>query len=72
MGCAITALRPLDGQDVWTVRARLLDEHGMVTTASAAGRAPREMTEPLLRVSPHVACTADDLSLLRKALQALA
>lgn len=72
VGCAITALRPLDGQNVRTVRARLLDEHGIVITASATGRAPREMTEPLLRVSPHVACTADDLDLLRKALQALA
>jgi pyridoxal 5-phosphate dependent beta-lyase len=70
-GCAITALRPLAGQDVWTVRARLLDEHGIVTTASATARAPREMTEPLLRVSPHVDCTADDLALLRKALLAI-
>jgi hercynylcysteine S-oxide lyase len=67
-GCAITALRPLAGQDVRAVRARLLDEQGIVTTASATSRAPREMTEPLLRVSPHVDCTPDDLTLLRKAL----
>jgi len=42
-----------------------------VTTAGAAARAPREMTEPLLRISPHVDCTADDLALLRQALLAL-
>lgn len=71
-GCAITALRPLDGQDVRTIRARLLGEHGVVTTATATARAPREMTEPLFRVSPHVACTPDDLAFLRKALQAVA
>lgn len=71
-GCATTALRPLAGQNVWATRTRLLDEHGIVTTACATARAPREMTEPLLRVSPHVDCTPDDLTLLRKALLALA
>jgi hypothetical protein len=29
------------------------------------------MTEPLLRISPHVDCTPDDLAQLRKALLAL-
>ena len=29
------------------------------------------MTEPLLRVSPHVDCTAEDLDRLRQALLAL-
>jgi pyridoxal 5-phosphate dependent beta-lyase len=68
---AITALRALDGQDIAATRARLLDQHGIVTTAGATARAPLEMTEPLLRVSPHVDCTSDDLTLLRKALQTL-
>ncbi len=43
-----------------------------MTTAGAITRAPREMTEPLLRISPHVDCTADDLTLLYRALRALA
>jgi pyridoxal 5-phosphate dependent beta-lyase len=46
-------------------------EHGIVTTAGAVTRAPREMTEPLLRISPHVDCTPEDLARLRTALQAL-
>jgi hercynylcysteine S-oxide lyase len=68
VGCATTVIRALDGQDVFAVRGRLLDEHGVVTSACAIGRAPREMTEPYLRISPHVDCTADDLASLRKAL----
>lgn len=69
---AITALRATGGQDIAGIRARLLGEHGIVTTAGAVTRAPREMTEPLLRISPHVDCTPEDLTLLRKALLALA
>lgn len=68
---AITALRPLNGQDVSTVRARLLAEHAIVTTAAAPTRAPRDMTGPLLRISPHVDCTSEDLSRLRAALESL-
>jgi len=67
-GSAITALRAANGQDVAATRARLLDAHGIVTTAGAVTRAPMEMTEPLLRISPHVDCTPDDLAQLRKAL----
>ena len=70
-GSAITALRATNGQDVPAARARLLDEHGIVTTAGAVPRAPREMTEPLLRISPHVDCTPEDLTRLRQALLAL-
>ena len=70
-GSAITALRPASGQDITATRARLLGEYGIVTTACAVGRAPREMTEPLLRISPHVDCTPDDLAQLHKALLAL-
>jgi selenocysteine lyase/cysteine desulfurase len=53
------------------VRARLLGEHAILTTAGAVTRAPREMTEPLLRISPHVDCTPEDLARLRDALHAL-
>jgi hercynylcysteine S-oxide lyase len=70
-GSAITALRPANGQDVATVRARLLGEHGIVTTAAGVTRAPRDMTEPLLRISPHVDCTPQDLARLRNALLTL-
>jgi hercynylcysteine S-oxide lyase len=70
-GSAITALRPLDGQSVKETRTRLLAEHGIVTSAGHPARAPLEMTEWLLRVSPHVDCTPDDLARLRKALQSL-
>jgi len=45
-GSAITALRATNGQDIAATRARLLDEHGILTTAAAATRAPREMTSP--------------------------
>jgi len=71
-GSAITALRATNGQDIVAARARLLDEHGIVTTAGAVTRAPREMTEPLLRISPHVDCTPEDLTRLRQGLLALA
>jgi hercynylcysteine S-oxide lyase len=68
---AITALRATNGQDVAKVRARLLHEHGIVTTAGVVTRAPREMTQPLLRISPHVDCTPQDLRCLHRALLAL-
>jgi len=66
---AIVALRATNGQDIGKTRARLLP--GIVTTAASTLRAPRDMTEPLLRVSPHVDCTAEDLDRLRQALLAL-
>jgi pyridoxal 5-phosphate dependent beta-lyase len=71
-GTAITTLRPVNGQDVAATRMRLLDEHGIVTTACVTSRAPRDMAEPLLRISPHVDCTPDHLDLFRKALLTLA
>jgi len=66
--CAVTALRATAGQDIAATRARLIEGHGIVTTAGRVERAPRDMTEPLLRISPHVDCTAEDLSRLRTAL----
>jgi len=68
---AIVALRAAGGQDIAGTRDRLLAEHDIVTTAGGVLRAPRDMTEPLLRISPHVDCTADDLARLRQALLAL-
>ena len=69
---AIVALRATNGQDVAGTRARLLAGPGIVTTAGSVLRAPREMTEPLLRISPHVDCTPVDLDRLRQALLTLA
>ncbi len=68
---AITALLPDQGQDVARVRARLITEHGIVTTHASTLRAPGEMTRPALRISPHVDCTAADLAALRAAIEAL-
>jgi hercynylcysteine S-oxide lyase len=65
---ATTTLRPPDGADVVTTRARLLTEHGIVTTAIGPERAPGEMTGPVLRISPHLDATADDLEALAAAL----
>jgi pyridoxal 5-phosphate dependent beta-lyase len=68
---AITALQATNGQDIREVRTRLLAEYRILTTAGAVARAPREMTEPLLRISPHVDCTPDELALLHRALAEL-
>jgi hercynylcysteine S-oxide lyase len=65
---AITALRPTAGQDLHTVRAGLLADHGILTTTASQLRAPRVMTGPVLRISPHVDCTFEDLNRLREAL----
>lgn len=67
---AITALRPTNGQDVADTRARLLGRHAILTTACEVARAPHDMTEPLLRISPQVDCTEPALDRLRNALTA--
>jgi pyridoxal 5-phosphate dependent beta-lyase len=68
---AITALRATAGQDVAEVRQRLLAEQAILTTAVAPARAPRDIRGPLLRVSPHVDCTQDDLERLAAGLAAV-
>lgn len=65
---AITTLRPPDGVNASTVRARLIAEHSIVTTYLGLERAPREMTRPALRVSPHVDVTDADLEAVAAAL----
>ena len=69
-GSAITALRPLAGQDVAAVREYLLAEHAILTTGGSLARAPRDGAGALLRVSPHVDATPDSLARLRSALPA--
>ena len=65
---AITAIEPVDGRDVFAVRQRLLDEHGILTTACSLARAPLEMTRPSLRISPHVDLAPEHVVALRTAL----
>jgi pyridoxal 5-phosphate dependent beta-lyase len=67
---AITALRPVAGQKVAVARSMLLADHQIVTTAAVPARAPHEMKEPYLRISPHVDVTQEDLAMLRRALPA--
>ena len=65
---ASTTLRPPDGVGVVETRTRLLVEHGIVVSAIGPERAPGEMTGPVLRVSPHLDATVDDLEALAAAL----
>ncbi len=65
---AITTMAPLDGADPRDVRAWLIAERRIVTTAVILERAPLELTTPVLRISPHVDTTDDDLATFAAAL----
>jgi hercynylcysteine S-oxide lyase len=65
---AITTLAPMDGADPEAVRAWLLAERRIVTTYGGVARAPQELSAPVLRISPHVDTTADDLEVFAEAL----
>jgi pyridoxal 5-phosphate dependent beta-lyase len=65
---AITTLRPPAGVDVPATVARLREEHRVVVTAIGRERARAELTGPVLRVSPHLDTTLDELDLLASAL----
>lgn len=65
---AITTLAPVDGADPQKIRAWLIAERRIVTTYAELQRAPFEMTTPLLRASPHVDTTAEDLDQFAEAL----
>jgi pyridoxal 5-phosphate dependent beta-lyase len=65
---AITTLAPVNGADPQKVRAWLIAERGIVTTYAEVQRAPFEMTAPVLRASPHVDTTAEDLEQFAEAL----
>jgi hercynylcysteine S-oxide lyase len=65
---AITTLAPVDGADPEAVRAWLLAERRIVTTYAGVARAPLELSAPVLRISPHVDTTADDLETFAGAL----
>ena len=65
---AITTLAPVDGADPEAVRAWLLAERRILTTYAGTQRAPLELTAPVLRISPHLDATADDLESFAEAL----
>jgi pyridoxal 5-phosphate dependent beta-lyase len=65
---AITTLAPVDGVDPLAVREWLLVERRIVTTYAGVQRAPLEMTAPVLRISPHLDTTAQDLETFAEAL----
>jgi pyridoxal 5-phosphate dependent beta-lyase len=65
---AITTLEPADGADPEKVRAWLIAERGIVTTHAEVQRAPFELRIPVLRASPHVDSTAEDLEQFAEAL----
>jgi hercynylcysteine S-oxide lyase len=65
---AITTLAPTDGADPQIVRAWLIDERRIVTTFVGIERAPGELTAPVLRISPHVDTTTEDLETFAAAL----
>lgn len=65
---AITTLAPNDGADPQAVRAWLLAERRILTTFAGVQRAPLELTGPVLRISPHVDTTAEDLESFAEAL----
>jgi len=67
---AITTLAPVAGADPQKVRAWLIAQRGILTTYAEVQRAPYEMTMPVLRASPHVDTTAEDLDQFAEALAA--
>jgi len=67
---AITTLEPADSAEPEKVRAWLIAERGIVTTYVEVQRAPFELTMPVLRASPHVDSTAEDLEQFADALAA--
>ena len=65
---AITTLHPVNGADPPRIREWLIAERRIVTTAVVVARAPLELTGPVLRISPHVDTSADDLTMFAAAL----
>ncbi len=69
---AVTTLLPPPGLTAAEARTRLLAEHAIVTTAVGVERAPGEMNQPTLRLTPHVDTGPEELLRLHDALAALA
>jgi pyridoxal 5-phosphate dependent beta-lyase len=60
-GSAIVSLQPPAGVDPLAVRRTLRADHAVLTTYAGPDRAPRDHLPPLLRFSPHLDTTEDDL-----------
>jgi pyridoxal 5-phosphate dependent beta-lyase len=69
---AITTLAPTHDADVEQVRTELVARHAIVTTVAGPDRAPFELSTPVLRVSPQVDVTADELTMFARALSSAA
>jgi hercynylcysteine S-oxide lyase len=67
---ALTTLEPTGDAVPARVRSRLIAEHRIVTTACELVRAPYELTRAVLRVSPHVDVTDNELEQFAEALVA--
>lgn len=67
-GSAIVSMTPPRGVDPLAVRRLLHAEHAILTTYAGPERAPRDHRPPLLRFSPHVDTTEDDLAVAADAL----
>ncbi len=65
---AIVTLIPPSGVDPHAVRDRIYTGAGILTSAFATARAPRDMSGPLLRVSPHIYTEPDGIEALAQAL----
>lgn len=65
---AITTVAPVDGADPQRVRDWLIEQRAIVTTYCGVQRAPFELSTPVLRLSPHVDVTAEDLEFTAAAL----
>jgi hercynylcysteine S-oxide lyase len=65
---AITTLAPVNGTDPEKVRGWLIAERHILTTSAGIERAPLELTAPVLRISPHLDTTVDDLTAFADAL----
>jgi pyridoxal 5-phosphate dependent beta-lyase len=68
---AIVALAPRSSEVDVSAVAAALRERGVLGTASGPERAPREMTGYLLRFSPHVDSTAENIDVIAKHLREL-
>lgn len=69
-GSAIVSMTPPTGVDVVAARRILREDHAVLTTYAGPERAPRDRVPPLLRFSPHVDSTEDDLAVAAGALVA--
>jgi pyridoxal 5-phosphate dependent beta-lyase len=68
---AITTMAPTHNVDVEQVRIELIERHSIVTTVAGPERAPFELSTPVLRVSPHVDVTEEELTAFAAALSSI-